>query len=313
MAGSNTGVSTQINAESKGLALFTQCYGHSLSLALKDVFKKMENLVLSNSLDFAHEITKLIKFSPKRQAIFDKLKETCADVQGVPGIRTMCPTRWTVKGTSCKSILDNYNILARAWEICLSEPIDSETKARILGVNVTMQSFDFFFGLHLSCKIFMLSDNLSATLQQTKLCASDSRRIAMLTVETFKKMRTDESFALWWETVSKLAEDTGIVKEPTLPRKRKAPKRFEEGSSDTYHFYNSPLEYYRSVYFHAVDTVIQTIQQRLDQPGKNQLEMLEKVILSDEPTQSNLALLKSKYSVDINSDLLNASFCYSDK
>ena len=32
--------------------------------------------------------------------------------------------------------------------------------------------------------------------------------------------------------------------------------------------------------------------------------MLEQLILSDEPTQSNLALLKSKYPEDINSDLL---------
>ncbi len=50
-----------------------------------------------HTMDIAFEVTKLIKFSPKRNAIFDKIKEENAaeDDSGV-GIRSFCRTRWTV-------------------------------------------------------------------------------------------------------------------------------------------------------------------------------------------------------------------------
>ena len=57
--------------------------------------------IMSNSLD----ISNLIKLSPKRNALLDKLyKELAAEY---PGFRTLSPKRWTARGNSLKSILDN--------------------------------------------------------------------------------------------------------------------------------------------------------------------------------------------------------------
>ena len=72
MAGSKSGVATQILSE-EPRALFTHCYGHSLNLAVCDSIKQCK--IIQDALDVTHEITKLIKFSPKRGAVFDKLKE----------------------------------------------------------------------------------------------------------------------------------------------------------------------------------------------------------------------------------------------
>ena len=33
-----------------------------------------------------------------------------------PGIRVLCPTRWTVHADSLKSVLDNYTVLQELWE-----------------------------------------------------------------------------------------------------------------------------------------------------------------------------------------------------
>ena len=102
MVGAKSGVATQIkNYERR--AFLTHCYGHALQLAVGDTMKGIK--LLGNTLDTTYEISKLLKFSPKRGALFDKLKTTIAPDS--PGFRTLCPTRWTVRAACLKSVLEN--------------------------------------------------------------------------------------------------------------------------------------------------------------------------------------------------------------
>ena len=55
-----------------------------------------------------------------------------------------------------------------------------------------------------------------------------------MTLETLKTLRTDQSFALFWLNVNKKAAELEI-EEPKLPRRRKLPRRFEEGVGDGYY------------------------------------------------------------------------------
>ena len=72
MAGAKNGVAVQLaNEESR--AIFTHCYGHALNLAAGDTIKK--NKVLRDALDTTLEMSKLIKYSPRREAIFLKLRQ----------------------------------------------------------------------------------------------------------------------------------------------------------------------------------------------------------------------------------------------
>ena len=72
MVGAKSGVATQIkNYEPR--AFLTHCYGHDLQLAVGDTVKGIK--LLGNTLDTTYEISKLLKFSPKRGALFDKLKQ----------------------------------------------------------------------------------------------------------------------------------------------------------------------------------------------------------------------------------------------
>ncbi len=93
-------------------------------------------------MDIAFEVTKLIKFSPKRNAIFDKIKEENAaeDDSGV-GFRSFCRTRWTVRGESIGSILENYNVLNELWDECLQDKLMPDVKSRIIGVKTQMSNF----------------------------------------------------------------------------------------------------------------------------------------------------------------------------
>ncbi len=133
MSGKNAGVvATVLKEEPK--ALYTHCYGHSLSL----------------------------------------LKSELAP--DTPGIRVLCPTRWTVMADSLKSILDNFEVLQELWEESIDLVKDTEMKARINGVASQMKTFDYYFGICLGHLILKHSDNLSRALQMSDISASEGVR-----------------------------------------------------------------------------------------------------------------------------------------
>ena len=142
MSGRRYGVAKQIS-ELQPKAIFTHCYGHALNLAASDTIKQSK--VMKDALDTTHEITKLIKYSPHREAIFKGLKE---DIPGEsnPDIRVLCPTRWTVKANALASIMSNFETLKLTWEKAVNVLRDTETKSRIHGVSVMMSTFNYIFG-----------------------------------------------------------------------------------------------------------------------------------------------------------------------
>lgn len=272
MCGSKSGVAIQLRSE-EPRATFIHCYGHALNLAAGETVKK--NRVLRDTLDTTFEISKLIKFSPRRDAIFERLKAEISP--GTPGFRTLCPTRWTVRASSLESVLKNYTVLQALWEESIEIVTDSETRARLIGVQTTMQTFRYFFGLVLGERILKHTDNLSKTLQNQSLTASEGQQVAELTCQTLERIRTAEAFDLFWKNVMLLQEQKG-VNEPVLPRKRKAPARFELGSGIG-HQPNTPKDLFRQDYFECLDFIVACIRDRFNQPGYGVLKNLEGLLL----------------------------------
>ena len=94
-------------------AKYTHCYGHSLNLVCCDDMVK-HCKIMNDALDITLEITKLIKKSPKCDAMFEHIKKDMSTES--PGTRVLCTTRWTIKAETLKSILSNYDVLLRLWE-----------------------------------------------------------------------------------------------------------------------------------------------------------------------------------------------------
>ena len=111
MAGSRSGVATLVQQE-EPRAVFTHCYGHALNLACLDSLKGSK--LMKDALDIVYEIMKLIKKSPRRNSAFQLLKEKMSPAS--PGIRILCPTRWTVRADALRSIVENYVVLQALWE-----------------------------------------------------------------------------------------------------------------------------------------------------------------------------------------------------
>jgi hypothetical protein len=201
------------------------------------------------------------------------------------------------------SIIDNYHVLQELWDQAVEIVHDSETIARIRGVAAQMQSFDFFWGLVLGECLLRNTDNLSKTLQKA-FSASEGYLVAQKTKQSIVLMRNDESYDLFCKKVLTLASADEInVDEPVLPRKKRAPSRYEDGNAPP-EFHSSPRDMYRQVYYEAIDLLVQTIEDRFDQQGYNVYCCLEQLLLK--------AIQKKDYSdefkvvTDIYVDDLNA-------
>ena len=254
-------------------ALYLHCYGHSLNLAVADTLKSVK--VMSDVIDHALEICKLLKYSPRRDAIFHKLKEEMTPQ--VPGLRNLCPTRWTVLAASLESIRLNYETLEATWEEALAIVRESEVKARINGVAAIMTTFDFPFGLILAERILKHTDNLSKALQTSSMSAVEARSIAKTCVDVFEKMRTESCFDQFWAVVE-ISRKSLDVREAMLPRQRKRPRRYEDNGSEGYHPVE-PKAHYRQMYYQAIDLVIAAINNRFNQADYDIYAKLEQVLL----------------------------------
>ena len=170
MSGSRGGVATKLQRE-EPRAIYTHCYGHALNLACGDTIKKSK--VMRDALDTAYEIVKLVKKSPRHDATLHKIKQEMPESS--PGIRVLCPIRWTVRADALQSIISNYEFLQKLWLESLDFVKETEMKCRIQGVASCMKTFDFF-GTVFGELLLRHSDNLSRTLQSSSMSAAEGQR-----------------------------------------------------------------------------------------------------------------------------------------
>ena len=122
-------------------------------------------------------------------------KKTCSNQKAS---QKLPATRWTVCADCFRRIIDNYASFYKLWLSCLSQSLETDIKSRVIGCKSQIEKFEFYFALHLSHKLYALTDNLSKTLQSHKISALSGTRNAELTKKTFETMRNDESFVLFF-------------------------------------------------------------------------------------------------------------------
>ncbi len=306
MSGARSGVAKLIMDE-EPRAVYTHCYGHSINLAVNDAIKHSK--VILNALDTTHELTKLIKFSPRREEIFRELKkqhDLLNDYHSA-GMRLLCPTRWTVRADALASIISNYEVLLKTWEEALDVAKDTEIKARINGVHAQMQTYEFLFATFLGEMVLRHSDNLSAAIQKKTTSAAEGQQLARLVITTLQRTRSAEAYDLFWSKVLKFAECAGIG-EPQLPRRRKIPARLDEGGSNHF-FHQTPKDHFRQIYYETIDNTTNCIANRFDQSGYKIYCNLEQLLIkasNQSDFEDELKFVCDFYKDDFNSDNLKA-------
>ena len=88
----------------------------------------------------------------------------------------------------------------------------------------------------------------------------EAERLAAVTLSSLKEQRNNEQFnTIWEELLAKAVKFD--CDEPSLPRRRKAPKHIDEANS-TSHFNTTPEDMYRRYYFESLTNLL--VKQSVD-------------------------------------------------
>ena len=177
-----------------------------------------------------------------------------------------------------------------------------------------MESFSFYFGLNLGCKLYAHTDNLSKTLQKEKMSAISGKELADLTTKAMQGMRNDRDFDLLYETVTKSASSIDFVSTPTAPRKRKRPKyeilQFLEGNPRCFgeaYYPETAHAHFKAIYFEAIDVIVSSIKERFEQPAFKIFTEVEQLLLksiSKKPAEEEMKTVKASFCDDFDDQSL---------
>ena len=135
-------------------------------------------------------------------------------------------------------MLDNYEVLFSIWEESKNSQIDSEMKARIIGIETQMLTFNFLFGISLGTLILQHSDNLRKSLQHDTNTAAEWQQLAKLTIDLLKFIHKEDKFKGFYDRVL-LHQSEFDIEVPILSRKRHASQRLQIGLTDG-NFHSKP-------------------------------------------------------------------------
>ena len=247
MAGHLNGVAAKITRE-EPKALFVHCLAHSINLCLQDCAKLCK--CVKDALGLVNEIYNLIMASPKRLALYEKLKQELSPQ--LPSLKPLCPTRWTVRTGAIDAVLKNYLVIQQTLEE-ISEESSGDISSKSSGLISLMDKFDMYFGLKLSHIVFVATEQLATTLQAKDVNAQICTGAVNATKSFLPRQRDDSAFTSFFDSVTE--ESTDITDIPKLPRKRKVTGCFDNGTGQQHHF-KSPTEYFRQQYFQVFDVLI---------------------------------------------------------
>ena len=164
MSGHLSGVQARISAQYPK-AIYIHCFCHSLNLAVQDSSRHIQ--LVRQTLDVAQELSNLIHFSAKRQALLERMQHDFGN-DSPRSLRPLCPTIWTVKHKTFQSILVNYKPLLETLDGISSGSDGSsclEIRSKAGGIYQSLQTFDCLFGMILSERFFGITHSLSSSLQ----------------------------------------------------------------------------------------------------------------------------------------------------
>ena len=114
-------------------------------------------------------------------------------------------------------------------------------------------------------------------------------------------------FKLFWQKIVIQASKLDIC-EPTLPRRRKAPKRYEVGTSSGI----SPTtleDHYKVIYYETIDTVISCIRNRFEQEGYKMYCKVEQLLLKENLSEEEVDDVLQFYGSDFHKEKLLTQLC----
>ena len=125
---------------------------------------------------------------------------------------------------------------------------------------------------------------------------------------TLKAKRSDEKFELFWN--ENLEESKKLeISDPVLKRIIKPPARFVDENAPTVSPPQTPKEYYKRIYFEAIDKLVNLLENRFNQEDFKIIENLQNLLLLAAGNQNydkELKFVLNFYNSDFNENELKS-------
>ena len=231
---------------------------HCLNLCLQECASSC--VCVREALALTSELNTLVRASSKRLRLFARIQNDLAP--GNPGLKPLCPTRWTVRTGALDSVIKNYVVISSELDV-VGNDRSGEPSRKSCGLLAMMDKFAVYFGLRLSHMIFAVSEQLSVTLQRKDINAQEATKAVKQARLFFERHRSDSEFNHFFQSVSNKASE--LTQPPVLPRQRRVPKREDDGAQA--HQFTLVKDYFRKQYFEALDHLLAELDRRFQQPS----------------------------------------------
>ena len=110
------------------------------------------------------------------------------------------------------------------------------------------------------------------------MSADSGQRVANLTKQVLQKMRNNECFKAFYDTVVTKSKTHPSISEPALPRQKQAPSRFEIGTGPP-SYPATPQEHYIRIHFEAIYLMVNAIDNRFNQASFEVYAKMESLLV----------------------------------
>lgn len=251
-------------------ARYVHCTAHSLNLAVVDSLRHLTSM--RDIMALAKDLINTVRESNKRMELFRSLR--CESANDQAGLRPLCPTRWTMRASSILRILKNFEELLEFFETFSAED-KTEAGYKCEGYLESMLQFKTYFFLRLYFHAMNPVEDVNEKIQCPHLSVADLEKIYEGLICILNGRR--DSFEHFWELC--LKEKPSQVDDPSLPRNRRIPKKYENNEASSPHTFKTPKEYYKAIYIEVCETVQSCITERFASTGLTQVIAVEQECL----------------------------------
>uniref|UniRef100_A0A1X7VL78 DUF4371 domain-containing protein n=1 Tax=Amphimedon queenslandica TaxID=400682 RepID=A0A1X7VL78_AMPQE len=148
MAGHLNGESVRLQRE-EPRAHYVHCLAHSLNLYLQECSCKCS--AVRDALGVTQELYNLIRPSPKRLGLFNRIKNKIAPSS--PGLKPLCPTRWTERTSAVDSVVKNYLVINTKYEE-IADECHGEPSRKASGLRAVSEVSDLLWSQTCICYLY---------------------------------------------------------------------------------------------------------------------------------------------------------------
>ena len=286
-----TGGAQAILRERQPAALFVHCGAHCVNLVARDCTDG--STLIRNALQTVNEVGSLFSQSIKFREQFTTIRSE--EGKDAHKLRPLCPTRWTVRLSAVEAMISQYDDVMRALEDISSG--SSSISVRASGLHSQLGKESTLIALHLARLVLSPLDRLGRKLQGRSCSVSDLLENVRGTIRLLHTQR-DQAKALVISLRQKV--DQSRCEQPIqLPRQRRAPARFFEGTELTAP--STVNDFLEQQLAEVVDRACMQLTQRFDQDGVREHAKMEALLLGQHDACSVAAQLhRSPWAADLS-------------